>query len=187
VILLLALVALGTYVILLDNQLRGGALQTALQPYIDKKDPDSAVVALAILQNYRETRSIAALWSGIYWGFTWTSAVLGGLAGLILKLESIISNEKVKKDVAAFLTLTAALMITISTGGDFQRKWQANRTASSEIERTGYEFLEHNGENSRGYLAEIGNSLQKRHLAIFGSSDKRKSSPEVSRLPSATK
>jgi hypothetical protein len=185
--LLLAAALLATYFILIDSQLRGGALETALDPIIEKKDPDASVVALAILQNHRETRQIAALWSGLYWGFAWTSAILGGLAGLILKLESIIPNEKLKKDIAAFLTLTAALLVTISTGGDFQRKWQANRTASAEIERTGYDFLEHKGENARAYLAEVGNSLHKRHLAILGSSEPRKSALEPAKPPSAAK
>ena len=175
--LLLVLLLLGAavvgYLISFDSQLRGGALDTALQPIIDRKDPDSSVVALAIRENHRETRQIAALWSGLYWGFAWGAAVLGALAGLILKLESLLPDEKAKKDIAAFLTVTAALMVTISTSGDFQRKWQANRTASAEIERTGYDFLEHNGANARSYLAEVGNSLQKRHLAILGGEPRR--------------
>jgi hypothetical protein len=59
------------------------------------------------------------------------------------KLESILRNEAIKKDVAA--AVAAAILITISTSGDFQRKWQANRTAAAELERIGYDFLEKSG------------------------------------------
>ena len=170
-----------------DSQLRGGALESALKPLIDKKDGDASVVATAILENHRETRRIAALWSGLYWGFAWGAAILSALAGLILKLESFLSNEKVKRDLAALLSVSAALLITISTSGDFQRKWQANRTASAEIERTGYAFLEKNGADARAYLSEVGNSLQKRHLAILGNSDSRRTSPEPSQKASGPK
>lgn len=161
------------YLVIFDSQLRGGALEAALQPIVEKGDSDASPVALAILQNHRETRQIAALWSGLYWGFAWTAAIFSALAGVILKLESMLPDEKMKKDIAALLTVCAALLVTISTSGDFQRKWQANRTASAEIERTGYAFLEHNGADARSYLAEVGASLEKRHYAILGAGDKR--------------
>lgn len=164
--------------VLFDSQLRGGALESALKPIIEKKGSDAAVVALAILENHQETRRIAALWSGLYWGFSWGAAILSALAGLILKLESFLPNEKVKKDLAALLAVSAALLVTISTSGDFQRKWQANRTASAEIERTGYAFLEQDGANARTYLSEVGDSLQKRHLAILGSNESRRGAVE---------
>lgn len=177
-LLLLILFAVAACLIAFDSQLRGGALENALKPIIDKKDGEASVVALAILENHRETRQIAALWSGLYWGFAWAAAIFSALAGVILKLESVLPNEKLKKDIAAFFSVAAALMVTISTSGDFQRKWQANRTASAEIERTGYAFLQHNGANARSYLSEVGNSLQKRHMAILGG-EPRKSPAEL--------
>ena len=187
VVLLTALLSLVAYLILIDSQLRGGALEKALAPIIEKKDGESSVVALAIRENHRETRQIAALWSALYWGFAWTSAVFGGLAGLILKLEWVLQNEKLKRDIAAFLAFAAALLVTISTGGDFQRKWQANRTASAEIERTGYAFLQQNGGNARAYLAEVGDSLHKRHLTILGGSDHRRLGAEPIKATPAEK
>jgi hypothetical protein len=184
ILLLLVLAAAGIagvgYLVMFDSQLRGGALDSAMQAVLDKHDVDAVTVARAILENHRETRQIAALWSSLYWGFAWGSAVLSALAGLILKVESFLPNEKLKKDVAALLAMSAALLVTISTSGDFQRKWQANRTASAEIERTGYAFLERNAEDPRPYLREVGNSLQKRHLAILGGSESRKPSAAAS-------
>jgi hypothetical protein len=157
---------------------RGEALASALQPIVDKKSTDQALVARAILENYQETRRNASRWSGLYWGFSWAAAVLSALAGLVLKLESFLKNEGIKKDLAALLSVTAAILVTISTGGDFQRKWQANRIAAAEIERTGYEFLENDGANPRSYLASIGPILLRRHMAIVGGNEQRRAGTE---------
>ena len=150
------------------------------RPMLNSKNVDATIVANAIAENHRETRDIAALWSSRYWGFAWGAAILSALAGLVLKVEPFLPDEKLKKDIAASLTVSAALMVTISTSGDLQRKWQANRTASAEIERTGYAFLERNGEEPKSFLRGVGNSLQKRHLAILGTSKSRPVSPAAS-------
>jgi hypothetical protein len=153
---------------------RGEALGAALHPIIEGKNSDQALVARAILDNYDETRRNASRWSGVYWGFTFGAAALSALAALVLKLETIITSEGAKKDVAASLSVLAALLITVSSSGDFQRKWQANRIAAAELERTGYEFLEKDGADARSYLAAVGESLLRRHMAIVGSTDQRK-------------
>lgn len=122
---------------------RADAITAALHSSITQQDTDHSLVAKAILDNYKEARSNAARWSGVYWGFTFLAAIFSALAGIILKVESIFkNNEQMKKDVAALLAVCAALLITISTSGDFQRKWQANRVAASELERAAYYFLE---------------------------------------------
>ncbi len=162
------------------EHLRGETLTVSLEQVIESKDPEKAMVAKAILGNYAETRQIAALWSGLYWGFAWAAAVLGALSGLVLKLESLITDEKVKKDIAALFTVAAAIMITVSTGGDFQRKWQANRAAAADIEHLGYEFLGKRGENPRQYFEKLSEILLRRHMAILGTPDK------PSHLPSET-
>jgi len=147
---------------------RGQALQDALRPVIDEETTDRAIVAKAILTNYLEVRANASKWSGVYWGCTFVAAVFSALAGLILKLESLPIEEKLRKDIAATIAVTAAILITISTSGDFQRKWQANRIAAAEIERTGYAFLEKDGTDARSFLATVGKTLLKRHMAIVG-------------------
>ena len=175
-VLLGAIIAIATAIIYFsqaEGHLRGETLKLTLQAVINGKDPEKAIVANAILGNYAETRQIAALWSGLYWGFAWTAAVLGALSGLILKLESLIPNEKIKKDIAALFTVTAAIMITVSTGGDFQRKWQANRTAAADIEHLGYEFMSKEGENHRQYLAKMSDILLRRHMSILGTAQKQ--------------
>ncbi|MFI4932084.1 MAG: hypothetical protein ACHP83_17705 [Burkholderiales bacterium] len=166
---------------------RGEALGAALRPLIEGKNSDQALVARAIWDNYLETRANASRWSGVYWGFTFTAAAFSALAALILKLETIIKNEGAKKDLAALLSVAAALLITISTSGDFQRKWQANRIAAAELEWTGYEFLGKDGADARSYLATVGQSLLRRHLAIVGSSDQRKPPQEPGKPASQNK
>lgn len=161
-----------------DNWPRGEALEVALQSLIDKKNTDQSLVARAIRDNYLETRSNASRWSGIYWGFTFLAATLSALAGLILKLESFVKNEGVKKDIAALFAVAAALLITISTSGDFQRKWQANRVAAAELERIGYEMLGKNATDARAYLASVAQILHNRHVAIVGSMEQRKPAGE---------
>jgi hypothetical protein len=147
---------------------RGEALAEALTPLITQESTDQSVVAKAILENYIETRSNASRWSGVYWGFTFLAATFSALAGLILKFETFLKNAETKKDVAALLSVGAALLITISTSGDFQRKWQANRIAAAELERTGYELLENKNADPRTYFSAIGNILHKRNLTIVG-------------------
>ena len=158
-----------------DSDLRGEALGVALQSVIeDDSQKEQSLVAKIILTNYFDTRANAARWSGIYWGCTFFAAILSALAALVLKIETLIKNEGAKKDIAALLAVTAALLVTISTSGDFQRKWQANRVAAGELERTGYLFLENNGVAPRTYLAAVGDTLLLRQLAIAGGSEKPK-------------
>lgn len=157
------------------NWPRTDALAESLQPIIDQQNTEQSSVARAILTNYEETRSNASKWSGVYWGFTFVAAICSALAGLILKFESIIKNPELKKDIAALLSVGAALLITISTSGDFQRKWQANRVAASELERTGYTFLENKAAEPSKYYFDIGSILHKRNLAIVGNVDQKTS------------
>ena len=176
IIILLVLLALGATVVTFSvarGHLRGEPVKELLTQFIQGKDLEKKTAATALLGIYNETRQIAALWSSLYWGFTWGAAVLGALAGLILKLESFLADDKIKKDIAALFTVTAAILITVSTGGDFQRKWRANRAAAAEIERLGYRFASSNGANANRCLEEMSKILMKRHLSILGMPDER--------------
>ncbi len=162
-----------------DSWPRGEALGVALRPLIEQQNTDQSLVARVIWDNYFETRSNASHWSGVYWGFTFLAAALSALAGLILKCETIIRSEGIKKDLAAVFAVGAALLITISTSGDFQRKWQANRIAAADLERTGYEFLGKSGENPRTYFAAVAQIMHRRQVAIVGSMERPQAVPEA--------
>jgi len=155
---------------------RGEALGAALASLMEKPKTDESLVAKTILDNYIETRVIASRWSAVYWGFTFVAAALSALAGLILKFESIVKDQAVKKDIAALFAVVAAIMITVSTSGDFQRKWQANRIAAAELERIGYELLAKSGADSRRYLSSIARIMHNRNVAIVGRMEERKAS-----------
>ena len=63
------------------------------------------------------------------------------MAALVLKLELLADRPKLRSDLAAFLAIVAALLVTLSTTGDFQRKWQANRVAAAGMENLAYELV----------------------------------------------
>ena len=188
-VLVLGALAAGAWWFVHDQDMfpRGEALEVALRPLIDGPNLDQSLVARAIFDNYRETRANAARWSGVYWGCTFVAAALSALAALVLKLETLIRNEGAKKDLAALFSVAAALLITISTSGDFQRKWQANRIAAAELEQMGYELLEQNGADARSYLASVGKILLRRHMAIVGGAEPRRSSAEAASAASQGK
>ena len=165
-----------------DTWQRGEALGFAMKTVINGAEKDQSLVAHVILDSYEETRSNAARWSGIYWGFTFFAAIFSALAALVLKVETMIRNEAAKKDIAALLSVMAALLVTVSTSGDFQRKWQANRVAAAELERAGYRFLENNGAEPRAYLASVGDILLRRSLAIAGGSEKAEPKPSETKV-----
>jgi len=174
-ILLVAIAAIWAYTTWIESVTRGQALTDALQYLIDANasEPETgkAKVAEAIKSSYLEVRANARRWSSVYWGCTFAAAIFSALAGLILKFESLKIDEKWSRDIAAALAVSAAILVTISTSGDFQRKWQANRIAAAEIEHAGYVFLERDGANPRSFYAEVGKIQLRRHMAIVGESD----------------
>ena len=78
---------------------RTDALDAALQPLIGNNNTDRSLVAVAVLDNYKEVRSNAAKWSGVYWGFSFVAAIFSALAGLILKVESVFENKEKAKEI----------------------------------------------------------------------------------------
>ena len=85
--------------------------------------------------NFRVTRGDASEWSGVFWGMSFAGIAASAAAGLVLKIESFKLSDPVRKDVAALLAFLATVLAGVSTTGDFQRKWQANRVAAAKVER----------------------------------------------------
>lgn len=59
----------------------------------------------------------------------------------MLKLEFFITRMELKKDLAAMCSIASALLITLSTVGDFQRKWHANRIVATAMENLVLEVM----------------------------------------------
>jgi len=103
--------------------------------------PEAKPLGTIVLKTYREFRGNAVRWSAVYFGCVFGSAFLSAIAALILKLELLGGRLELRNDLAALLATFAALLVTLSTTGDFQRKWQANRIAAAEMESLAYELV----------------------------------------------
>ena len=101
--------------------------------------PAQAELETVLAASYREYRNNSSWWSLAYYGCLFVSAFLSAMAALILKWEGFPSRADMKKDVAALCATTAALLITLSTVGNFQQKWQANRLAATAVQNLVYE------------------------------------------------
>jgi len=123
---------------------RGSAVINALSQLLDDIPADekqTKLIGQVILENFREYRSNTRNWSFVYFGCLFLSAALAALAGAVLKLEYLMTDDHIKKDVAALLAMTAALLVTLATTGNFQQKWSANRLAAAKMERVAYDFM----------------------------------------------
>jgi hypothetical protein len=97
-----------------------------------------------VRDKYEEYATYSTRWSGAYWGFVFGATILGALGGILLKLDAL-KDIKIfrlsQSDIAALLAGAAALLIAISTGGDFAGKWRANRTAKNRAEQLSNEMF----------------------------------------------
>src|SRR6266550_1151410 len=85
---------------------------------------DLKPLGIVILTNFKEFRDNSTRWSAAYFSCVLFSAVFSAFAGFVLKVKAFSTASVAKEDLAALLATLAALLITLSTAGDFQRKWQ---------------------------------------------------------------
>lgn len=102
---------------------------------------DEKQLGLVVKTNYEEYQRNTMNWSVAYFSCLLLSAVFSAFAGFVLKIKAFNTAGVLKEDLAALLATTAALLITLSTVGDFQRRWQANRMAASDAESLAYDLL----------------------------------------------
>ena len=96
-------------------------------------------IGVVLATNYHEFRDNSSNWSGLYYGCLFLSAFLSAMAALVLKWESFPNKPQWKKDLAALCATIATILITLSTVGNFQQKWQANRLAATAMQNLVYE------------------------------------------------
>jgi hypothetical protein len=101
--------------------------------------PSQYDLAIVLATNYHEYRKNSSWWSLAYYGCLFMSAFLSAMAAFVLKLECFPNRPERKKDLAAFCATIAAVLITLSTVGNFQQKWQANRLAATAMQNLVYE------------------------------------------------
>jgi len=146
---------------------RGAAVEEITKGILEDNQKD---IAKLISINYEEYRDNTKRWSLAYYSCVFLAAIFSALAGVILKLEYFAKNDGLKKDVAALLAVTAALLVAISTNGDFQRKWQANRVAASGMENLAYDLLKKpfTDDNRTKIVSEVQEINLKRNQEIVG-------------------
>ncbi len=159
---------------------RGVALEDLPQLY----RPEATQLGTIVIKNYREFRGNTVRWSAAYFGCLFGSAFLSAMAALILKLEWLEARPKLRNDLAASMATVAALLVTLSTTGDFQRKWHANRAAATAMENLAYELARPSAAtNPDAVLTRIQEINSIRNQDIVG--DLAESESEASRtLPS---
>lgn len=120
-----------------DPPPRGAALESlpGLFP------PEARALGQIVLSSQREYRANAVRWSAVYFGCVFGSALFSALAALLLKLDVLGAWPRLRNDLAAGFATLAALLVTLSTSGNFQAKWQANRLAASAMENLAYELI----------------------------------------------
>ena len=133
--------------------------------------PETKDLGTLILNNYHEYRANTVRWSAVYYGCLFGSAFFSALAALFLKLEILNERPKLRNDISASLATLAALLITLSSIGDFQRKWGANRVAASAMENLAYEMLRPSAALNRdSILSKIQEINNARNAGIVGES-----------------
>lgn len=130
-----------------------------------------------LARNYEDTRANATQWSGVFWGFSFAALIASASAGVILKLESLQLSEAARKDLAAALAFVSAVLVGLSTTGDFQRKWQANRIAAAKLEKLGYDLLGDDRPDVGTYYVAIGEIQYERTMLIAGESQRKPREP----------
>jgi len=149
-----------------DNQPRRGL---AMEGITELFRPETKQFGKVIIKNYHEFRGNTVRWSAAYFGCLFGSASLSALAALFLKLEVLRDSPKLRTDIAASLATVAALLVTLSTTGDFQRKWQANRGAAGEMENLAYELIRPSAvTNLDAIVTRIQEITERRNRAIVG-------------------
>jgi len=113
----------------------------AVREIVKNAKPDVQELASVVQKNYEEYREYSTRWSVVVFSCILLSAAFSAFAGFVLKLKAFSNASVVKEDLAALLAMLAALLITMSAAGDFQRKWQANRIATSDTEALAYDLL----------------------------------------------
>jgi hypothetical protein len=95
----------------------------------------------------------------------------------VLKLELLQAWPRFRNDLAATSAMLAALLITLSTTGDFGRKWQANRIAAAAMENLAYRLLAlGNADDLRSVIVEIQTINDERNRGIVGEQSARPTS-----------
>jgi len=83
---------------------------------------------------YKRRDRSTKMWSALYHGSLYLSAICSATAALILKLD-YLKGSKYQSDLSAILAGAGAIIATLTAAGSFHRKWRVNRTSKSGLEQ----------------------------------------------------
>ena len=169
IILIAAILALASVALVLPQVMAPESRGVALHDLPQLYSSENKLIGEIVIATYKEYRANAARWSGVYFGCLFGAAFLSALASLIIKLELLQAWPGLRNDLAATFAMLAALLITLSTTGDFQRKWHANRTAAAAMENLAYRIvIVKGGADLDAVIAEIQAINEVRNSGIVG-------------------
>jgi hypothetical protein len=115
--------------------------------------PTANAAYCVALKNHLTYRRNGGWWSLAFFGCTFGAALMSAASGIVLKLDILKSKDRLRNDLAAILAGVAALLITLSTIGNFEGKWRANRLAASAVESAVYDLAA--GADEQGVLSRL--------------------------------
>jgi hypothetical protein len=124
--------------------------------------------AILVATTFKQFRTASRMWSGVYNGFALSASALGLLAALVLKLDTLSAWDSLRKDAAAILAASGAVLAALSTTGDFQMKWQSNRAAAAEVEALAFSMLSTTPPETTEIIGRLREIARERHLKLIG-------------------
>jgi len=126
---------------------------------------EKETLTIEVERFYKSRRRSTKMWSALYHGSLYVSAISSGAAAVILKLDFLKGNYQ--SDLSAILAGAGAIIVALTAAGSFHTKWRVNRKSRSGLEQLRIDLSnpEMDGEQIRTRLKEI---VQKHDEGIIG-------------------
>ena len=127
---------------------------------------EKETLTIRVERLYKTRDRSTKMWSALYHGALYLSAISSASAALILKLD-FLKGSNYQNDLSAILAGAGAIIATLTAAGSFHRKWRVNRSSRSALEQLRIDLSnpEMDGEKIRTSLKEI---VRKHDEGIIG-------------------
>jgi signal transduction histidine kinase len=117
---------------------------------------ERTALELEVNNRYKVYNRWTNWWSFLYHTALYLSPVASAIAALLLKLD-LLKDVAFRADVSAILAAFAAILITISVAGGFDRNWRVNRAARTSLRQLIVDMTDPNisAQDIRNRLNEI--------------------------------
>ncbi len=126
-----------------------------IQPMLQNSSLSASNLVTILGQNLKEYQCNGAWLSWCHFGSLFGSAVCSAAAALLLK-QHWIKNADVREDRAALAATIGALLVTLSTTGNFGRRWEGCRAAEFDVQNLVYQVLSQGSDvDAKGVLNQL--------------------------------